>query len=104
MLATIWYAFLAALGSSSAEGALLRLKTKAAVWREWNQCRGRYGWKPVIGDMRNFLKTTFEMTDWGSGFDASARLSKAQLDELFDVIGMKLIANGAVSFNTESVD
>ena len=104
MLATIWYAFLAALGSSSAEGALLRLKTKAAVWREWKQCRGRYGLKPIIGDISNFLETTFEMTDWGSDFDANARLSKEQLDELFDVIGTRLIASGAVTFNTKTVD
>ena len=44
------------------------------------------------------------MADWGSDFDANARLSKEQLDELFDVIGMKLIASGAVTFNTETVD
>ena len=69
MLQTIWLALLSTFGSSAADGALRRLRTKQGVWREWNLARSRFGWRANVGDIRRFLETVFETTGWDT--DAS---------------------------------
>jgi hypothetical protein len=91
------YAALAQLGSSYAEGALQRIKTTEAIWREWNLYRGRTGAKRTVGCILSFLETTFGIEDFALDFDPSTTFSEVQLNSVFDTLSPKLIAAGVVN-------
>ncbi len=88
----------AAMGSARSEGALQLVQTKEHLWHEWNKGCGMFGWGMTHGAVTKFV-AQYGIDLSQTGIDPKTKLSKADLEKLFDEFAKVLLENGAVSFS-----